>query len=383
MSSPLAILHVALNPITGVWSVMRELAKAQAASELYAGVGIGVISSKDWPLEYDEELNRTKLPVYRASTVKVFGTAQFLWQRFQRPPLDSWMEKLMIHAGAERCVVHFHNAWLSGVFLPLAQVTQGRAKAVATFHGVNAHFRRQPIRRRIHRWMAGRLIKYQAILTSVDRANLKRAESLLGMNPDKFKVIPNGIADTHYRACPCLNGAKTFTVGHVGSIMSAKGWLLLVQAVKDLREKGCAIDVVLAGDGAEAERARALAKDGGGWLVYEGFVPNPREAVMPRLDALVLMSEQEGLPMAIIEALSVGLPVIATSVGGIPEVVADGRNGLLVVRTVADLSRALKSLIDDRRLLETMSMQARRDFEQRYEISKIVSHYDEAYQSGV
>ena len=60
-------------------------------------------------------------------------------------------------------------------------------------------------------------------------------------------------------------------------------------------------------------------------ILLKGFVANPREMVLPKVDALVLMSEQEGLPMAIIEALSMGVPVIATAVGGVPEAVIDGQ----------------------------------------------------------
>ncbi len=377
-----AVLHVALNPVTGVWSVMKELAKAQGQSGLYPAVGIGIVSDRNWPASCREELQSCGLLNYMASTPKVFGTAQFLWQRIHRPPLDDWIEDLRTRAGAEFCIIHFHNAWLSGVFLPLGSVEQARAKVVVTFHGVNAHFRRQPVRRRIHEWMAGRLVKYKAILTSVDKANLKRAEALLKLSPAQFKIVPNGIGDTAGRACPRLNGAKTFTVGHVGSIVPAKGWRMLVEAAGKLRAAGVAINVVLAGRGSDAELARELAQSSGGWLNYKGFVANPRETVMKELDTLVLMSEQEGLPMAIIEAFSVGLPVTATPVGGVPEVVTDSKNGFLVPRTVEALALALQRLVDDCGLLGAMSAQARSDFEERFEISKIVSRYHAVYQGS-
>jgi hypothetical protein len=167
-----AVLHVALNPVTGPWSVMRDLALAQAASCRYSAVGLGVISSKDWPPQYDEELIQTKLPAYRASTIKVFGTAQFLWQRFRRPPIGRWVDDLMLKSGAKYGVVHFHNAWMSGVFLPLRELSSGQIRTVATFHGVNAMLEGKPVRHFLHRWMAARLIRYGARLTSVDRSNL-------------------------------------------------------------------------------------------------------------------------------------------------------------------------------------------------------------------
>jgi glycosyltransferase involved in cell wall biosynthesis len=377
-----AVLHVALNPVTGVWSVMRGLAKAQAASGLYAAVGLGVLADSRWPEFYARELQDSGLPYYFARTPKMFGTAQFLWQRIRRPPIDRWVNELLAGSGAQAGVVHFHNAWLSGTFLPLRCVGQKRARAVATFHGVNAHFRRQPVRRRIHQWMAERLVRYGALLTSVDYANLSRAEAMLGMKPEKFQVVPNGITDTTVRGCPNLNGKQAFTIGHIGSIVPAKGWRMLVEAAIKLRAAGTAVRVVLAGRGCDADLAQELAQASNGWLSYKGFVPNPRETVMKDLHALVLMSEQEGLPMAIIEALSVGLPVIATPVGGVAEVVTDGKNGFLVPRTVEALALALQRLVDNRGLLGAMSAQARSDFEERFEISKIVSRYHAVYRGN-
>jgi glycosyltransferase involved in cell wall biosynthesis len=360
---------------------MRELSKAQVGSGLYAAVGLGVIADSRWPALYAEELRTSGLPHYTARTPKMFGTAQFFWQRIQRPPIDRWVDDLLARSGAKYCVVHFHNAWLSGTFLPLHCVQQKQARGVATFHGVNAHFRGQPVRQRLHQWLAGRLNRHGATLTSVDRANLHRVAGLLKMNPASFTVVPNGIPDTEVRGCPSLrrNETKEFTVGHVGSIVPEKGWHILVETVRRLREEGCNVRVVLAGRGCDSEKAAQLALQYSDWMSYEGFVPNPRATILPRLDALVLMSEQEGLPMAIIEALSVGLPVIATPVGGVPEAVVHEKNGLLVSRTVESLMQAIKRLAGDRKFHDDLSVQARLDFEQRFAISKIVSAYHAVY----
>jgi glycosyltransferase involved in cell wall biosynthesis len=358
---------------------MRELSKAQAKSGFYAAVGLGVIADSSWPSLYATELQASGLPYFKAYTPKMFGTAQFLWQRIQRPPIDRWVDDLLARSKANSCIVHFHNAWLSGAFLPLHCVAQKRARVVATFHGVNAHFRGQPVRQRIQQWIANKLVKHQAILTSVDKANLARAQSLLKLNPDGFSVIPNGIPETPVRAHNRLTDAGPFTVGHIGSMTSAKGWRLVVDAARNLRDGGLPVKVVLAGRGNEAEQAREMAQNSGGWITFEGFVANPRESLMPQLDALVLMSEQEGLPMAIIEGMSIGLPVIATPVGGIPEAVVDGKNGILVSRTVEALMQAIKRLAGDEKLCAALGAQARRDFEERFEISKIVAAYDAVY----
>lgn len=382
LSSKLAVLHLALNPVTGVWSVMRELARAQTRAGLYAAVGIGIIADRRWPELCRTELENSGLPHYLGSTPKMFGTAQDLWQRVKPPPLARWLDDMAARSGADCCVAHFHNAWISGVFLPLRRAQRDGTRAVATFHGVNGHFRRQPIRQWLHQWMAARLTKYGAVLTSVDHANLSRAQLLLGMRPERFQVVPNGITDTTVRGCPYLKGAAVFTVGHVGSIIPAKGWRIVVKAARKLRDAGVSINVVLAGRGSDAEQARELAESSGGWLSYKGFVANPRETVMKKLDALVLMSEQEGLPMAIIEALSIGLPVIATPVGGVPEALTDGKTGFLIPRSTDELVKVLGRLADDRELLRALSDQARLDFEERFEVSKVVARYHSVYEGG-
>jgi glycosyltransferase involved in cell wall biosynthesis len=78
-------------------------------------------------------------------------------------------------------------------------------------------------------------------------------------------------------------------------------------------------------------------------------------ACFERADVFVFPSHYEGMPMAVLEAMAAGLPVVATSVGGIPELVADGVNGILIApRAPRDLSAALEKLCKDARLRSEM-----------------------------
>ena len=374
-----AVLHVALNPVTGPWSVMRDLALAQAASGRYSAVGLGVITSKDWPSQYVEELMETRLPAFRASTIKAFGTAQFLWQRFQRPPIRNWVDELMLKSGAKRAVVHFHNAWMSGVFLPLRRLSSGQIRTVATFHGVNAVLDGKPVRRFLHRWMAARLTRYGTRLASVDRSNLDLAETVLGLRPDLFTVIPNGVADDPAARATAWNGEGQFRVGHVGSITERKGWRIGAVAVLQLAAEGRHVRYVIAGNGPEAGQAEALSRKHPNVIEYLGHVPKPRTNLLPKLHALSVMSAHEGLPMTIIEALSVGLPVLATSVGGIPEMIQDGVNGRLLPRNVEALAESILRLYNNTAEQERLGIESRRVFCKKFEISKVVELYDAVY----
>jgi glycosyltransferase involved in cell wall biosynthesis len=377
----LAILHIALQPLTGPWSVMRELAKAQSGSSVYAGVGIGVIADHTWPALYRAELERNTY-FYFKSAPKLFGTASFLCQRIIKPPIAEWINDLLQRTGADSVVVHFHNAWMSGVFLPLSRHYGNPQCCIATVHGVNADLDKKPVRRIAHRWMAQRLLKYGAVLTSVDRANLAKAEHLFGLPASVFHVVPNGIQAIPEMAghiLPYLGGSERLTVAHIGSLIPQKGWELAAQAIVVAAKQGIPCRMIIAGAGPGESIARKMARDNPGIIEYQGFVADPRRTLMPEIDILVLLSSQEGLPMSIIEAMSVGLPVIATSVGGIPEAVIDGKTGFLIDRQSSQLIAILKKLIDDREKLRYLSNEATNMFHLKFEMKQIIGLYHAIY----
>ena len=377
--SDLAVLHVALHPLTGAWSVMRELAKAQAAAGLYASVGVGVVVDETWPRPCRDELSALGMPTFTAGTPHAFGTAQFVWQFLRRPGIERWAAQLARSTGCRHVVVHFHNAWMSGVFLPLRASGSHRNRVVVTFHGVNADFTGKPVRHALHRWMAGRLVRFGARLTSVDRFNLELAHDLFGLAPSAFEVIPNGMPALPGCEARAWTGEGSFTVGFAGTVMERKGWRIAADAVLRLAGEGRKIRLVMAGKGPEEEQARALAQSHPGVVEYRGFVSQPQRNLMPGLHAMAVMSAHEGLPMSVIEAMSAGVPVIATRAGGIPEAVLDGETGFLLPRTADDLARALVDLYDHPEKCQALHRRTLEVFLERFEIGRIVQRYHDLY----
>ena len=358
---------------------MRNIAVAQAKSGLYGAVGLGVIHSPKWPTNYDAELQSLGLPFFEAGTLESFGTAQFVWQRFQNPPIRTWVQELGRRSHSERAIVHFHNAWMSGVFLPLQPTPDFPVRCVATFHGVNAQLDGRPLRRFLHRWMAARLPRYGARLTSVDKSNLVLAKNILGLRADLFTVIPNGVADDPAARVTPWNGESEFRVGHVGSITERKGWRIGAEAVLQLATEGKRVRYIIAGNGSEAGQAEALAREHPKVIEYLGHVPQPRRNLMPRFHVVSVMSVHEGLPMSIIEAMAVGVPVLATAVGGNPEAVVDGETGYLIPRSVEELAKKIRHLYASPEIWQTLSCRTRERYEQQFEIGQIVKQYDEVY----
>lgn len=374
----LAVLHIALDPVTGPWSVMRELALAQERSGRYAGVGIGVIHSQRWPDAYRQELSGLGLPFFCSPTITTFGTGQFLWQRLRRPPFGEWMAGFAARTGARRVICHFHNAWMSGVYLPLPPVKGIEVRAVSTFHGVNVTLGEKPLRHAVHRWMARRLRRFGASLTSVDASNLAHARDLLGLAPVDFAVIPNGVPAPQQTA-QGWKGEGDFVVGQLGAVMERKGWRIAADAVQRAAASGRRIRFLIAGSGPEEEEARRVAAASGGVIEYLGHVAKPAVDFLPRLHALAVMSRHEGLPMSIIESLAAGVPVLATAVGGIPDLLGDGRAGMLLERDSEVLHNALCQLHDHTGLQQRLSLGAQEVFGARFEISAIVDQYDAIY----
>jgi glycosyltransferase involved in cell wall biosynthesis len=100
------------------------------------------------------------------------------------------------------------------------------------------------------------------------------------------------------------------------------------------------------------------------------------------MDIFVLPSLSEGLPMSVLEAMGCGLPVVATRVGGIPEVVVDGQTGLLVASEDAQqLARALETLVQQEDTRMTLGQQGRMRVVTHFSLHRMVQEYQTLYES--
>jgi glycosyltransferase involved in cell wall biosynthesis len=141
---------------------------------------------------------------------------------------------------------------------------------------------------------------------------------------------------------------------------------------------------VLAGNGRIAEiRSKVAAAGLSGCVVVNDWLgQSERDAALSTSDVYVLPSLNEGLPMGMLEAMSWGLAVVTTPVGGIPEVVIDGLNGLLVPPKDEDaLTAAMTRLIEDASLRERLALAAR-STAQRFDISRYWSSLRPLLQSA-
>jgi glycosyltransferase involved in cell wall biosynthesis len=191
---------------------------------------------------------------------------------------------------------------------------------------------------------------------------------------DKIAILPNATPSNASVRLASADGRIRITF--LGQLSKRKGTAELIAALQSL---ACRTDWIatLAGDGS-VEESRAIVRNSAlesrikipGWLGE-----SETDDLLDQTDILVLPSRSENLPMVILEGFARGIAVISTPVGAIPEVIDNGRNGLIVpAGDVAALANALERLISDPNLRRRLGSAARRDHANRYEISSYVQH---------
>jgi glycosyltransferase involved in cell wall biosynthesis len=189
----------------------------------------------------------------------------------------------------------------------------------------------------------------------------------LGVDPAQFEPSPHS-ANTARNAVTRLLS--------VGRLTPAKGQLLLVQACGRLHREGLAFTLTVVGDGPDRQRlTQAVADEQLAGVVTLTGALNQREVreQLALADGFVLPSLAEGIPVVLMEAMASGVPCISCPVNGIPELIIDGRNGLLATPGDVDsLTAALRRLIEDPALRARLAVAAREQVATHYNLQRNV-----------
>jgi glycosyltransferase involved in cell wall biosynthesis len=191
-----------------------------------------------------------------------------------------------------------------------------------------------------------------------------------GIRPSKIVAIQNAVekgfdpmrlAETRLEKRKALGVSDgEYVAGYVGRLSAEKGVQYLIEAASILKGKGAQFRMLIIGDGPKRKELENLTVEKGlaREHMFVGF-QNDIENWLPVLDVFVLPSLTEGTPMALLEAMAIGLPVIASDVGGVPELVENGVSGFLIPPgDSAALAEKLSTLCRNRSVRETLGQAA-------------------------
>jgi L-malate glycosyltransferase len=213
-------------------------------------------------------------------------------------------------------------------------------------------------------------------------ANSSAAKAQLegeGVPANRIHVIPNGVTVERFTPVPGVRPVRTILT--VANLRREKAHDILLQAAALLAPAHPDLSFVIAGDGPRAAELRAMAArlglaDRVRFLGHVEDVPT----LLGQGHAFVLPSISEAFPNAVIEAMAAGLPVVASAVGGLLDLVDHGRTGLLVPPSdPAALAGAIASLADDPSRAARIGAAAREDVAARYSFGRMVRSFEDLY----
>lgn len=291
-------------------------------------------------------------------------------------------------------ILHTHTA-KAGAIARAAALVSGAARPailVHTFHGhvLKGYF--DPVRTAFFKKVERSLARVTDALVAVS-PEVRDELVAAGIAPrEKFSVIRLGIpleerlgdatADLDYRRLYGIS-ESAFVVGWVGRMTDVKDTDAVLEIVRAARDRGLEAVLVMVGDGPDRVRLEQLAHDIGiaRSTFFVGY--QPEVAGYYRLfDAFLLPSVNEGTPVSAIEALASGTPVVATRVGGVPDVVRDGEDGFLFEPGDTDgAAERLALLASDATLRSALGASGRERVLRRYSVSRLVEDVDRLYRS--
>jgi glycosyltransferase involved in cell wall biosynthesis len=360
------ILHVvAPASVGGLERVVHALASGQAGAgdePMVAAVVTAEPPVRPWLAELRESGAAVK-------TLVVPGRAY----------LREWREIASLCRSFRPDVVHTHGFRPDVVSSPVAH--RLGIPRVTTVHGLTGGDLRTRLYERIQRWAIGRFDAVVAVSQPLGRRLVEA-----GVPEQRLHVVPNAWSPAgeplgREAARETLRlPADRFCVGWVGRLSREKGPDVALEALSLVAD--LPIDLSFVGDGAlRAELERRSAALGLEHRVrWHGTVQGAAR-VVPGFDAWVLSSRTEGTPIALFEAMAAGVPIAATRVGGVPDVIS-GREALLVPPDdPAGLASAIRVLFHDRREALARAQRARRRLEAEHRPGPWLDRYRAIYRS--
>ncbi|MFZ5559397.1 MAG: glycosyltransferase family 4 protein [Patescibacteria group bacterium] len=235
----------------------------------------------------------------------------------------------------------------------------------------------------LEKWTTG----FKDIIITNAETDTEQAERL-GIKPkENIITIYNGISIekldflSRDEAKIFLGIPLDFVIGIIANLYPTKGLEYLIQAANILKIQDTKYKILIIGEGQERKKLENLIKKYNleDVIILAGAIPDAYK-YLKAFDIFVLPSVKEGFPWTILEAMAAEVPVIATEVGAIPEIIENNKNGILIEpKNPNDLAESIKRLINDKNLREKLAKEARKTVEEKFRLDRMVSEIEKLF----
>lgn len=365
-ADPLRILHaLAPAPYGGLERVVSQLAAGTAARG-HAVQVVATLSPDDPMPPFLEELAAAGVGV----TALRVSPRSYRAEARQLRALCTEVRAQVVHSHGHR------SDWVAG----------GVARRLCLPHLATVHgFIRTGWKSRIAEWLQLRALRRCHGVVAVS-APLAETLVAAGIAAARIHRLPNAWAG---RSAPLSREqarrslalpAAAPVVGFVGRLGREKGADVLIDALARLGAGGDAPQVCLVGDGPEAQALRHRAARGG-VVLHEAGALAGAERVFAAFDVFVLSSRSEGTPMVLFEAMAAGVPIVATRVGGVPDVVGEAEACLVAPEDPGALAAAIRDTLADPAAAAARAARARQRLEEAHGATPWLERYEALYRA--
>jgi len=273
---------------------------------------------------------------------------------------------MLLHSWKLPTIYHWHNP-PRALIAHLTPVKTLKGKLIRFFSGVVARFTDRRV-----------ITKHVSMSREISELLIKNDWTV----KDKILFLPNAVDVPSISRINKLNKNIVPVIGSVSNFRPQKDHETLIRAFKILFDWGINSELWLVGDGPTRPFIERLTRELGidSKVRFIGTVLNPSE-MYSQFDVFALSSNYEGHPLVVLEAMSYGLPIVATKISSIPETVIDGVNGLLVKpKDPEDLALALKKLLTDQSLSKRLGEAGRNTIEEQPSLEDWAERIVELYE---
>jgi glycosyltransferase involved in cell wall biosynthesis len=371
-SAPMRIVHCIRAPVGGVFRHVCDLAEAQSK----AGHVVGLICDSTTGGAFEQAM------LGRAEPFLALGIHRHAMRRDIAPSDISLIWRLTgAIRGLNPDVLHAHGS-KGGAYArtvgTLLRATGKRVARIYTPHGGSLHFDARSTRGRIYFTAERALATMTDAFVFVSQYEADTFAEKVGKPRKPSAVVLNGLRPEEFEPVATAPDARDFLF--VGELRDLKGPDVLLNALARMRETtGRTPTAFLVGDGPDKARYRVMADD----LTLSGAVgflePMPARTAFRLANTMVVPSRKESLPYIVLEAAAAAMPLIATRVGGIPEIFGAEAEGLVPPGDDAALAVAMTAALADRDAAHAKAARLQADARKRFSIEAMAAGIENVY----